>query len=298
MATPKRLPILAVIVWLFGTGTAWGQAGPTVVINELHTDPDVKTELVEFVELHNHGTETVDISGWSFTVGVFYTFPDRTSLPAGGYVIVAENPTHILAGRTATGLRVPESLVYGPYGGKLGNDGERVVLCDADGEIVDEVTYQLGFPWPTVGDPALDNQPGTGRSMQLVNPAFDNDLAGSWRSGNPTPGAENVGWANNIAPHIRQVKHTPNRPRSGQAVTITAKITDPDGVQNVVLTYQVVVPGAYVSLRDAAYEANWTMVDMRDDGQDGDMRGNDSIYTVRLPAAEQINRALVRYRIF
>ncbi|MHC4160376.1 MAG: hypothetical protein ACYSSO_15025, partial [Planctomycetota bacterium] len=33
----------------------WHQ-GPKVVINEIHYDPDVKTELVEFIELHNTGT--------------------------------------------------------------------------------------------------------------------------------------------------------------------------------------------------------------------------------------------------
>ena len=39
----------------------------------------------------------------------------------------------------------------------------RVVLRDAAGEVVDEVSYQLGFPWPTVGDPMPGAPPGTGR---------------------------------------------------------------------------------------------------------------------------------------
>ena len=39
----------------------------------------------------------------------------------------------------------------------------------------DEVDYQRGFPWPTVGD-------APGYSMELVHPALDNDLGGSWRS--------------------------------------------------------------------------------------------------------------------
>ncbi|GAG46426.1 unnamed protein product, partial [marine sediment metagenome] len=33
--------------------TNWGQEGKSVVINEIHYDPDVKTEQVEFVELYN-----------------------------------------------------------------------------------------------------------------------------------------------------------------------------------------------------------------------------------------------------
>src|SRR5512133_4157437 len=68
---------------------------PAVAINELHTNPDVKTELVEFVELYNFGTTDVDLSGWSFIEGVFYTFPAGTTMPAGGYVVVAQNPDQV-----------------------------------------------------------------------------------------------------------------------------------------------------------------------------------------------------------
>lgn len=41
-----------------------------IVINELHTNPDVKTELLEFVELHNAGPEPMSLSGWSLAGGI------------------------------------------------------------------------------------------------------------------------------------------------------------------------------------------------------------------------------------
>ena len=34
-----------------------------VVINEFHYDPDLNTERVEFIELHNTGPSSVDLSG-------------------------------------------------------------------------------------------------------------------------------------------------------------------------------------------------------------------------------------------
>ena len=283
--------VVLTLVWL-GTPRVNG----AVIINELHTDPDVKTELVEFVELYNAGAEAVDLSGWSLTEGVFYTFPDGTLLPAGGYVVAVQSPEHILE-RTVSGLNVDESLVYGPYGGKLRNEGERVTLCDAEGHVVDEVTYKLGFPWPTVGDPTT-SQAGTGASMQLVNPEFDNDLGGHWRSAKPTPGAENRVYYSNSPPVVRQVKPTPSQPRSNEVAAITARITDADGVQTAMLMYQVVTPGNYISIEDAAYESDWTMVAMHDDGLDGDAVADDGIFTVQLPAAAQVHRGLVRYRIF
>jgi hypothetical protein len=202
----------------------------------------------------------------------------------------------------------PEDKVFGPFAGKLANEGERVVLCDADGTIVDEVDYRLGFPWPTVGDPVSESQPGTGRSMQLINPMLDNDLAGSWRSALPTPAAVNSDvLTDNAPPHIRQVRHTPKQPGSGDVVTITAKVTDPDGVGPVALQYQLVDPGHYIRYQysnsnnqrfvDGEYNDNWIDVPMVDDGTAGDEQAGDDVYTVRMPRDLQTHRRLVRYCI-
>lgn len=137
------------------------------VINEIHHDPDVKTERVEFVELHNPGALAEDLSGWQLTDAIEFTFPPGSSIPAGGYLVVGEDPAALQAKYGADAL--------GPWSGRLDNQGERVVLRDRNGRVVDEVDYQLGFPWPTVGD-------APGYSIELINPALDNDLGGHWRA--------------------------------------------------------------------------------------------------------------------
>ena len=287
-----------------------GARGPTarVVINEIHSDPDVKTERVEFVELHNPGTADLDLRGWSFSEGVFYVFPPGSMLPAGGYVLVAQDPDHVHAKWSAGRFGLPTDSVFGPFAGKLANEGERLVLLDADGVVIDEVEYQLGFPWPTVGDPVPNDAPGAGHSMQLVNPAFDNDLAGSWRSALPTPARVNRAvLSDNIGPHIRQVSHAPKQPVSGEVVNVTAKVTDPDGVASVILHYQLVDPGSYIRyqysdgnnnrLIDPEYLENWIGIAMNDDGVEGDERAGDDIYTAQVAASLQTHRRLVRYRI-
>ncbi|MFH1715911.1 MAG: lamin tail domain-containing protein, partial [Planctomycetota bacterium] len=139
-------------------------AEPGVVINEIHYDPDVKTEPVEFVELHNTGTTDVNLAGWYLTGGIYYQFPLGSMLPPGGYIIVAQSPDHILAKWSANRFGVPTHLVFGPFDGKLDNNGEKITLRSADDQEVDEVDYQLGFPWPTVGDAVPISEPGTGRS--------------------------------------------------------------------------------------------------------------------------------------
>ncbi|MBN1846878.1 MAG: lamin tail domain-containing protein, partial [Sedimentisphaerales bacterium] len=272
-----------------------------VVINEIHSNPDVATELVEFIELYNPGPDPVDISGWYFGDGVTYSFPAHTMIPPDEYIVVTEDPTPAVNPVTVEAkYGVPADKVFGPFTGNLRNEGERIVLCNASGREIDQVEYQLGFPWPTVGDAVPDDglHTGTGHSLQLLNPNLDNDLAGSWRSAYPTPGAANADvFAVNVPPHIRQVNHRPGQPRSNEIVTITAKVTDNDGVGSVILHYQLVDPGGYIHIDDAAYETDWTDLAMHDDGLQGDEFAGDAIYTVQLPAGLQVHRRLVRYRI-
>ncbi len=293
-----KTPVFIILLSLLLAPSVEADIQP-VVINEIHYNPDVKTELVEFVELYNAGTADVNISGWYFSNGISFQFPDGTILPAGGYIVVTENPYTAYQPITIMDkYGVDSRLVYGPFTGRLSNEGERIVLRDVDGMKIDEVDYQLGFPWPTVGDAVPENWPGTGHSIQLVNPSFDNDLAGSWRSAYPTPAAKNQDiYADNIPPHIRQVQHSPKQPKSNEIVTITAKVTDADGVAEATLLYQLVDPGNYIRITDSTYRSSWTGIAMHDDGFDGDEIVGDDIYTVQLPTSLQVHRRLVRYRI-
>lgn len=462
-------------------GTAWSEAGstfstvnpvaPAAVINEFHYNSDDNTSLEEFVELHNPGDSSIDVSGWQLSDAVTYTIPGGTTIPAGGFLVIGENPATLASKFGVTGA-------LGPWTGRLSSAGERIDLLNAAGIRVDRVEYGAGFPWPTAAD-------GAGPSAELMNPGLDNNIGGSWRSsgalatspvtfipslatawkykkgnseastpdvtawrapafddsswltGNagfgygysnntgaglvtnttlsdmrfnystvyfrkaftvnagqipqtlslrinvddgyvvwinghevvrnyvqagqlpfnafasdhsrawddftipnadnillggtnviavhvlnttlrssdlyfdlelksadsssllPTPGAVNsVRRAlSAVPPAIRQVAHAPVSPKANEAVTITARITDPDGMGAVSLAYQLVNPGSYIRLTDAAYATTWTTVAMNDAATAGDLVAGDGIYTVVLPASLQTHRRLVRYRI-
>ena len=141
-----------------------------VVIHEIHYNPAERAQPLEFIELHNHGNNAVDLSGWRFDEGIDYTFPDTTTLGPGGLLVVAENPQSLSEHYGAKAL--------GPWIGKLSNGGETVTLRDANGKKRDTVDYGVGFPWPTAAA-------GGGGSMELIHPELDNDLGGSWRSSMP-----------------------------------------------------------------------------------------------------------------
>ena len=259
-------------------------AAGQVIINEVHYDSLDVTNPVEFVELFNTGTTSVGLGGWHFSGGISFAFPSDTVLAAGQYVVVGLSPSAVSNTFHVSSL--------GPFAGGLGNDADTVRLRNAKGDVQDEVNYQNGFPWPTIGD-APD------KSMQLMNPALDNDLGGSWRSGAPTPMSINSVFAgtNSIPPQIRQVAHTPHAPTSTNNVVIAAKVTDTSGVRSVTLSYQVVDPGNYIRLSDAAYPTNWTSIGMNDGGTNGDVLAGDDTYTVAMTNALQVHRRLVRYRV-
>ncbi len=103
----------------------WQREGDfSVVINEIHHNPDGQVELVEFVELYNPSPYGVDISGWHFCDGITYEFPPGTILPAGGYIVVAEDASLAYAPITVMGkYGVPSNLVYGPFAGSFSNGG-------------------------------------------------------------------------------------------------------------------------------------------------------------------------------
>ncbi len=144
-----------------------GRLQAQVVINEIHPAPDVDQERVEFVELHNRGPSAVDIGGWVLGGGIDFTFPAGATIPAGGHAVAAENPAALAA-------KFGHNGAFGPWTGRLSGRGDRVTLRDASNGSVDTVSFGLGFPWPTVGEPP-------GYSMELIHPSLDNDLGGHWR---------------------------------------------------------------------------------------------------------------------
>jgi len=150
---------------LFWTVVLKGQ----VVINEIYYEPPEKTSREEFIELYNPTDRIVDLSNWAFVAGISYIFPEGTVLRSGQYLVVAEDP-EVVTRRFGV-----SSPVLGPFVGKLANDGESVVLMDAEGKVVDVVDYKVRFPWPLASA-------GDGSSIELINPSLDNSLGGSWRA--------------------------------------------------------------------------------------------------------------------
>ncbi len=148
-----------------------------IVINELMVEPPSGHRDGEFIELYNKGALAIDLGGWEFDQGVSFVFPGGTTIPAGGYVVVAANPA-------LTASAFPSATVLGPYSGNLSNSGERLRLLDAWDNTADEVHFFTGGDWH-------DLAAGQGSSLELRHPEMDNSVPTAWA---PSDESEKSSW--------------------------------------------------------------------------------------------------------
>jgi hypothetical protein len=88
-----------------------------------------------------------------------------------------------------------------------------------------------------------------------------------------TPGLQNTAFVPNRGPDIRQVRHAPVLPVANEPVTVTARITDKDGVHSAVLYYG---SGGLERINS---------LPMVDDGSGDDLIAADGIFTATIPGA-------------
>ncbi|MCF7668950.1 MAG: lamin tail domain-containing protein, partial [Verrucomicrobia bacterium] len=156
-----------------------------VVINELNFHPISENSDEEFVELHNKGNSTVDLSNWRISDGIDFTFPEGTIIPADGYLVVASDADYLATLYT----NLDASKLVGDFQRQLSNAGERIALefpmpylvTNVDFTVTtnyayvvaDEVTYSDGGRWCNWAD-------GNGSTLELINPRTDNRLGPNW----------------------------------------------------------------------------------------------------------------------
>ncbi|HUF61776.1 MAG TPA: lamin tail domain-containing protein [Verrucomicrobiales bacterium] len=103
-----------------------------------------ETEDFEFLEFRNTNSLPILLDGLLFTHGITFAFPPGSTLASGDRLVLARNPNAIR-------FRHPDlsaSKVYGPYSGRLRNEGERLRLVDSNAQAIFDLTFAPGAPWP------------------------------------------------------------------------------------------------------------------------------------------------------
>jgi len=133
----------------------------------------------DYVELYNSSpSHTFDLSGYRLS-GAGYFFPAGTIIRPQEHLVVAENSWTFLDAYGA-GIRM-----QGDFLGRLTPDTRTLSLVHAGVSpdqdlLLDTVTFAATPPWPVEAD-------GWGPSLQLIDPARDNDRVGNWAVINEVP---------------------------------------------------------------------------------------------------------------
>jgi hypothetical protein len=120
----------------------------------------------QWLELHNRGTNTVDVSGWSIQGDIAAVVAADTTISAGGFLVLAKDIKQMNAG-------YPEVPVAGVFSKNLSRRSGLLRLLDRHGNPADQVHYFDGGTWPELAD-------GGGSSLELRDPRADNSKSGAW----------------------------------------------------------------------------------------------------------------------
>ncbi len=158
--------------------------GYPVVINEICYTSDTVLAGGDWVELHNTGSQYIDLSGWILKDSDplhEYTIGPRTILEPGGFLVICRD---LMGFETV----YPQAEPYqGEFDFGLSNDEDVIRLYDPDMEPADSVPYSSLYPWPVI-------LPGTGYTLSLRIPVSDNSKPEAWsvsKNWLGTPGAGN-----------------------------------------------------------------------------------------------------------
>jgi hypothetical protein len=279
-----------------------------IVINEVMFHPSSENPREEYLELYNAATTNVDLSGWSFTRGIDFTFPPNTILRATGYLAVVANRQAFTNKYPAVTNYVGDFLVvrttnvvgfiYTNFENSLSHTHDALKLEDAASNTIDSVSYADKGDWairqrglPNLGYQGwtwFNEADGLGKSLELMNPLLPNEAGQNWSAstvGNGTPGRVNSVGTNNIAPLVLDVAHSPIIPQATDTVAITARVLN-----------ELTLPTARLFWRtNNGSPPAFTSVQMFDDGAHGDGSAGDNIYGALIPP--QANGTIVEFYV-
>ena len=144
-----------------------------LVISEIMYHPKPVPGLsnsLEYIEIHNSQAFFEDIGNFRLSGSIDYTFPPKTVIPAGGFLVVAREPGAV---QSHYGL----SGVLGPWAGASTNSlpgGQGTIrLRNEAGAVLLEVNYEGKSPWPIAAD-------GAGHSLVLARPSYGEGSVKAW----------------------------------------------------------------------------------------------------------------------
>ncbi|HKX62467.1 MAG TPA: lamin tail domain-containing protein, partial [Verrucomicrobiae bacterium] len=148
-----------------------------LVISEIMYHPKT-TNLHEYIEIFNSNPFFEDLSGYSISGAIDYTFPPGTVIQGGSFLVLARNPS---AFQTLYGMSALGPWVGATTNGLPGEGGRVRLRSEARATLID-VDYGTRAPWPVAPD-------GTGHSLVLARPSYGEADPRAWAASDTMGGS-------------------------------------------------------------------------------------------------------------
>jgi len=135
---------------------------PDLVITEIMYKAMPGEDTLEYFEIYNNGSSTINLENYTITEGVSHVFTN-ININAGEYLLMSKNASAI---QDAFGLASTQW-----DSGGLKNSGEDIEIRDADNNVVAYVDYGTSDPWPS-GE--------TGKSIRFCDASQNNNDPVNW----------------------------------------------------------------------------------------------------------------------
>ncbi|MEI6766400.1 MAG: lamin tail domain-containing protein [Bacteroidota bacterium] len=164
----------------FVANFAGSPAQAKITFSEINYHSDPGRNAGDWIELHNYGSTSLDISDWYFQDENFYNkyiFPTGTVVPQNGYFVLSSDTSLFIS-------RFPALHPDGYLSFNFSNSGEKLSLFDNFGNPVKVVIYDDSIPWPKCAD-------GYGRTLELKSDSANLNDGHNWFGGciEGSPGA-------------------------------------------------------------------------------------------------------------
>lgn len=151
-----------------------GLPQPTKIeFSEINYNDDATQASGDWIELHNTGNGTVNLSGWSLTNDALmprFEFPDGSFIAPHQRLVIARNIDQFQSVHTDV------QPLMGNFDFSLPASGGTIRLLDHRDEVVREMAYSDSLPWPPVAD-------GGGRTLEFTEDAEDQNNPANWFAG-------------------------------------------------------------------------------------------------------------------
>ena len=142
-------------------------------VSELNYNSDSAYNAGDWIELHNYGNTSLNISGWKLSDQSdkhTFTFPTGTVLAANGYLVITEDSIKFKSQFPTVNNRI------GALGFNFSNGGDQIRLFNHLNTLYLSFYYQGLAPWPIQAD-------GGGYTCELISNTADPNNGNNWFTG-------------------------------------------------------------------------------------------------------------------